>query len=333
MQTIDRDNATKYEFGRDMEPLLTVEPGESFRVETWDAFEGTLFDHGLGEFTVDDVPGLQAPPPAFDGNPLAGPVYIDGVERGDTLAVTVEEIRPERGMTTTLEEFGCLAGRSGWEECQVNLAHEVELEPGPSGTTADGTARMELGDHEWTWDLNPHIGTIATAPGRTVQDSVTSQGPWGGNMDVRDLTQGSTVYLRSFNEGGLLFVGDVHASQSDSEYTGIAVESIAEIVLSVEVVDTPVPGVFRIEDDESLIHVDSSANAGTLEDAINSCFEAMMTELVTDYGLGKREAYVQMSLNPAITVRLYQFVHPGFATVGVKLDKSFLDQFSDVSEA
>lgn len=330
MQKINRESATKYEFDREMEPLLTVDPGESFTVETWDAFEGTLFDHGLGEFTAEDVPGLQAPPPAFDGNPLAGPIYVNGAERGDTLAITVEEIRPERGLTTTLEEFGCLVGRSGWEECQVNLAHEVELEPGPSGTTADGTARMELDSHEWTWELNPHIGTIATAPGRTVQDSVTSQGPWGGNMDVRDLNQGSTVYLSSFNEGGLLFVGDVHASQSDSEYTGIAVESIAEIVLSVEVVDTPVPGVFRIEDNDAIIHVNSAKNASTTEDAVNSCFEAMMNELVTDHGLTKREAYIQMSLNPAITVRLYQFVHPGFATIGVKLDKSFLNQFTDV---
>lgn len=327
MQKLEREDATKYEFGREMEPLLTVAPGESFSVETWDAFEGTLFDHGLGEFTADDVPGLQAPPPAFDGNPLAGPIYVDGAERGDTLAVTIEEIVPERGLTTTLEEFGCLAGESGWESCQVNLAHEVELEPGPSGTTADGTARMELGDHEWSWDLNPHVGTIATAPGRTVQDSVTSQGPWGGNMDVQDLDQGSTVYLSSFNDGGLLFVGDVHASQSDSEYTGIAVESIAEITLRVEIVDTPVPGVFRIEDDESIIHVDSAKNAGTAEDAVNNCFKAMIEELATEHGLGKREAYVQMSVNPSVSVRLYQFVHPGFATFGVKLDKRFFEQF------
>lgn len=328
MQRIKRKDATKYEFGRDMDPVLTAEPGESFTVETWDAFEGTLFDHGLGEFSADDIPGLQAPPPAFDGNPLAGPIYIEGAQRGDTLEVTVDEIVPERGLTTTLEEFGCLAGESGWEECQVNLAHEVDLDPGPSGTTADGTAHMELGDHEWCWDLNPHIGTVATAPGRTVQDSVTSQGPWGGNMDVQDLNQGSTVSLTSFNEGGLLFVGDVHASQSDSEYTGIAVESIAEITLSVDISDRQVPGVFRIEDEESIIHVDSAKNAGTSEEAVNNCFKAMINELVSEHGLGKREAYVQMSVNPAISVRLYQFVHPGFATFGVKLEKTFFDDFS-----
>ncbi|SEH56269.1 Acetamidase/formamidase [Halopenitus malekzadehii] len=328
MKSIAREDATKYEFGRDMEPLLEVSPGESFRVETWDAFEGVLFDHGFGEFTAEDVPNMQAPPPVFDANPLAGPIYVDGAERGDTLAVTVEEIRPQRGVTTTMEGFGSLAGRSGWEECPVNHAHEVTLKPGPSGTTADGTAHLEIEDHEWAWDLNPHIGTITTAPGRTVQESVTSQGPWGGNMDVRDLNQGSTVYLTSFNDGGLLFVGDVHASQSDSEYTGIAVESTAEIVLSIDIVETPVPGVFRIEDDESIIHVDSALNAGTVEEAVNGCFVAMMEELVSEHGLSKREAYVQMSVNPAVTVRLYQFVYPGFATFGVKLDKSFLDQFA-----
>lgn len=329
MQKITREDATKYEFGRDMDSLLEVEPGESFTVETWDAFEGALFEHGFGEFTEEDAPNMQAPPPAFDANPLAGPVYIDGAERGDTLAVTVEEIRPERGVTTTMEGFGSLAGRSGWEECSVNLAHEVKFEPGPSGTTADGTAHLEMEGHEWSWDLNPHIGTITTAPGRTVQGSVTSQGPWGGNMDVRDLDQGSTVYLTSFNEGGLLFVGDVHAAQSDSEYTGFAVESTAEIVLSVEIVERPVPGVFRIEDEESIIHVDSATNAGTVEEAVNGCFIATMEELVSEHGLSQREAYVQMSVNPAVTVRLYQFISPTTATFGVKLDKSLLEQYSD----
>lgn len=327
METISRDDATLYEFGRDMDPILTVEEGESFKVETWDAFEGALFEHGLGEFTTEDIPALTAPPPAFDGNPVAGPVYIEGAQPGDTLAIHIEEISPERGFTTTLEEFGCLVGKSGWEDCQVNHAHEVELEPGSDGSMTNGTARLEINDHEWTWELNPHIGTIATAPGRTVQETVTTQGPWGGNMDVRDVAEGSTVFLNSFNEGGLLFVGDVHASQSDSEYTGIAVESIAEIVLRVEIVDEQVPGVFRVENDDSIIHVDSAKNAGSPEDAVNNCFIALMDELVEQHGLSQREAYVQMSVNPAVTVRVYQFVHPGFFTVGVKLEKAFLDSY------
>lgn len=328
MQTITRDESGRYEFGRDMEPLISVEPGEQFKVETWDPFKGVLFDHGMGEFTTEDVPALNSPPPGFDANPVSGPIAIEGAESGDTLAVHIEQITPQRGYTTTLEGFGNLAGREGWEECKGNLAHEVALESGPSGTTADGTATLEINDHEWEWELNPHIGTIVTAPGRTVQEPLTSQGPWGGNMDVRDVAQGSTVYLNSYNEGGLLFLGDVHASQSDSEYTGIAVETLSEVVLSVEIVDREVPGVFRIEDEETIIHIDSVKNAGNPWHALNNCYLAMMEELVEEHGLGEREVYLQMSINPSITARVYQFVQPGFFTCGVKLQKSFFDQYS-----
>jgi acetamidase/formamidase len=328
MQTITREESGVFEFGREMEPLITVEQGESFRIETWDPFKGQLYDVGLGDFENEDVPVLNTPPPGFDANPVSGPVYVEGVEPGDTIAVTVEEIVPQRGFTTTLESLGNLPGREGWDDCKVNRAHEVELEPGPSGTTADGIARLELDGHTWEWDLNPHIGTIVTAPGRTVQEPLTTQGPWGGNMDVRDLAQGSTVYLNSYTEGGLVFAGDVHASQSDSEYTGIAVETYSEIVLRVEVAEKAVPGVFRIEDDEYIIHVDSSKNAGSPWDALDNCFVAMMKELVSDYGLSEREAYVQMSVNPGVQARTYQFVRPGFFTVGVKLDKAMLDQFA-----
>lgn len=325
MKTIKREDSGLFEFGRHDEPLITVSPGEQFKIETWDPFKGQLFDLGLGDFEADDVPVLNTPPPGFDANPVSGPVYVEGAERGDTLAVTIERIEPQRGYTTTMEGFGNFAGKEGWDDCKVNRAHEVELEPGPSGTTADGTARLEIDGHVWEWELNPHIGTIATAPGRTVQEPLTTQGPWGGNMDVRDVAQGSTVFLNSYTDGGLLFAGDVHASQSDSEYTGFAVETWAEIVLSIEVVDEAVPGVFRIENEDTIVHVDSARNAGSPEAALDDCFEAMVTELVEKHGISEREAYVQMSVNPGITTRVYQFVRPGFFTVGVKLDTSMLD--------
>jgi len=328
MQTLTRAESGVFEFGRDMEPALRVEQGESFNIEIWDSFKRELFDHGMGEFDESDVPTMNTPPPAFDANPVSGPIHVEGVEAGDTIAVHVERIEPERGYTTTLDGFGNLAGKEGWDGCKHNEAHEVDLEPGPSGTTADGTAHLELGGREWEWPLNPHIGTIATAPGRTVQDPLTTQGPWGGNMDVRDLGQGSTVCLSTYNDGGLLFVGDVHASQSDSEYTGFAVEALAEVTLSVEVVDHEVPGVFRIETDDSIIHVDSAKNAGSPYFALDNCFEAMMTELIEEHGFGAREAYIQMSVNPNVTVRTYQFVQPGYFTFGVKLDKALFDNVS-----
>lgn len=321
MKKLNREESGVFEFGRGMDPALHVEQGETFTVEIWDSLKQQLFEHGMGEFDGSDVPLMNAPPPAFDANPVSGPVYVEGVEPEDTVAVHVESIDLERGYTTTLEEFGNAAGKDGWEDCKVNRAHEVTFD--------DGTARAEIDGREWEWDLNPHIGTIATAPGRTVQDPLTTQGPWGGNMDVRDLGQGSTVCLSSFTEGGQLFVGDIHASQSDSEYTGYAVEAEGEVTLSVDVVDHAVPGVFRIETDDAIIHVDSAANAGNPYRALDNCFEAAMDELIEEHGFSEREAYVQMSVNPAVTVRTYQFVQPGYFTFGVKLGRSLIDRSPD----
>jgi hypothetical protein len=60
MQTITREESGRYEFGRDMDPLITIQPGEQFTVEIWDPFKGALFDHGMGEFTAADIPTLNS---------------------------------------------------------------------------------------------------------------------------------------------------------------------------------------------------------------------------------------------------------------------------------
>src|SRR5918912_658009 len=89
VQRIARDQARKYAFdGRD-EPLLRVRPGESFEVETWDA--------GTGYFRTPQDKAIPARRPGFDrspphANPIAGPVYLGGAGRGDTLVVAVEDI-------------------------------------------------------------------------------------------------------------------------------------------------------------------------------------------------------------------------------------------------
>lgn len=56
---------------------------------------------------------------------------------------------------------------------------------------------------------------------------------------------------------------------------------------------------------------------------------AMMEELIANHGFSEREAYIHMSINPGITARTYQFIRPGFFTVGVKFNKGILEQFSE----
>src|SRR5207302_7429245 len=89
MQRIHRDQARKYAFDWEDEPLLHVKPGESFEIETYDA--------STGYFKTEADKALPARRPGFDripplANPIGGPVYVEGAKKGDTLVVTFEDI-------------------------------------------------------------------------------------------------------------------------------------------------------------------------------------------------------------------------------------------------
>src|SRR2546426_4421902 len=89
MQRIVRDQARKYAFDWRDEPLLRVRPGESFAIETWDASTG-YFKSPADKAIPALRPGFDRSPP--HANPIGGPVFVEGAERGDTLVVTIEEI-------------------------------------------------------------------------------------------------------------------------------------------------------------------------------------------------------------------------------------------------
>src|SRR5262249_54963883 len=120
-------------------------------------------------------------------NPLAGPVFVGGVREGDTLVVHIDDIAvQERGWTGTWPKSGIVDSRTGWETVQGPWATILKHEVGPSGTLEDGEVVLSL-DHESRWPLAPFIGTIVTAPERGSENSVIGQGPWGGNLDCRDI--------------------------------------------------------------------------------------------------------------------------------------------------
>jgi acetamidase/formamidase len=179
-------------------------------------------------------------------------------------------------------------------------------------------------EREVRWPLAPFIGTIATAPERGIETAVNGQGPWGGNIDVRHISAGNELHLNATHAGGLLFLGDVHASQGDSELTGQANETAAAVKLTCSVIPgKQVPGVCRIETASSVIQIDSARNAGSVERAMSSCFLNLMRWLVDDFGLSPREAYLQMGANSLVRMHVYQFTS-GFFTCGVEFPKTYL---------
>ena len=164
-----------------------------------------------------------------------------------------------------------------------------------------------------------NIGVVTSA--EDIENTLIGQGPWGGNIDTRDIAAGHKIHLHASHPGGLLFLGDVHASQGDSELTGIADETAADVTISCDVLKgVTTPGVCRIEKPDSLVQVDSARNAGGMEAALNSCFMNMMRWLVDDHGMERREAYLHMSANSGVRINVYQFVS-AFFTCGVEFPK------------
>lgn len=321
LKTLPRDRAWHVEYGGHLEPELAVDLGERFVVETNDNWWNLLGEEGA-------VPDTTQPPVGarqyVRGNPVAGPIAVNGVEAGDTLVVGIEEIAVrDWGWTGTIAGFGPLAGRVGWEEIDEPFSTVVRHVPGPSGTLADGDAVMNVG-REVRWPLAPFIGTIVTAPERGIENTLVGQGPWGGNIDTRDIAAGHKIHLNSSHAGGLLFLGDVHASQGDSELTGIADETAADVTMQCDVLKgVTTPGVCRIEKPDSIVQVDSARNSGSPEKALENCFINLITWLVQDFGVSKREAYLHMTANSLVRINVYQFT-TGFFTCGVEFPKQYL---------
>jgi len=317
MKRILRKDAYNYFLDSSLDPLLEVVPKESFTVETEDANNGKMR-------SPEELPTFENIPEAFEHpprvNPVAGPIFVEGVEKGDILVVKVEKIIPDvQGATALLLGAGPLFDSVKWQSCNGPYTHIIKHLPGPSGSTRDGIGVFKEGV---TWNLDPFIGTIGTAPpyGEHLS-SGWGQGPWGGNIDCRHIREGANIYINCYHEGGLLFLGDVHASQADTEISGIADETRAEVQVSCEVIkDRSIPSL-RIENERSIITVVCSR---PVEDAVKKAIIFMMEWLVDEYGMDEREAYMQMSVNPDVRVNLYQMVDPLDYTVGSEYPKKHL---------
>jgi acetamidase/formamidase len=207
-------HADHHHFGwdRSIPPVLTIAPGETIAFECPDASGGQLSEKS----TVADVPRLD-----FDKvNPVTGPVFIDGAEPGDALKVTIHEFKPSGfGWTAIIPGFGLLADQ--FTDPALHLWSYDASGRTPAAFSPKGKV-----------PLKPFAGTIGLAPAEPGLHSVVPPRRVGGNLDIRDLCAGVTLYLPIEVAGALFSVGDTHAAQGDGEICGTAIESPMSVVLS-----------------------------------------------------------------------------------------------------
>lgn len=292
-----------YSLGPFYEPRLRIESGETLLVETEDAFWGQIRN-------PQDRRDTKATPYA---NPVCGPIYVEGAERGDTLAVEIGQIRPTRGQGATrisswwsyLSEPASTAYR---EFLSTNIPHGTRICPIRNGKV--------FFDKDRALPYEPMIGTIGTAP---EFESISSEkpGPHGGNMDLPDVTCGNTLYLPVNVKGAYLYLGDAHATQGDGEICGTAIEMPAEIEATVRVIQGKRIDWPRIESQDWIAGVACSGAGIPLEEAVRVAFVELIRWLESDFGFDRWDAY-QLCTQTA-KVRL-----GNLWTIAAKIPKKYL---------
>jgi acetamidase/formamidase len=264
-------------------PAVHIAPGESLEFEVIDASGGQL----SGTSSVADLGRLD-----FSRiNPLVGPVHVEGAEPGDILKVTVLSFAPSGwGWTANIPGFGLLA-----EEFPQPALHLWRYDPTTLAPALFGP-----------WGkvpLKPFAGTIGVAPAQHGLHSVVPPRRVGGNMDVRDIAQGTELFLPVEVAGALFSVGDTHAAQGDGEVCGTAIESPMRVTLQFDLIKqlplayprfrTPGP-VTRHLDAKGY---DATTGIGPdLMQAAQAAVRSMIELLVRAHGMPAIDAYLLCSV-------------------------------------
>ena len=318
MQRIPRAMAMACEADHRTEPVIKVAQGERFVLETEDCSGGYFTDESVLPIP-ENRPTHRFDPPRV--NPCAGPVYIEGAQKGDIVAVTIQDILPDdRSFTILRPGAGLLGDSRSYSDAVDYVTRIFNHEPGPSGTLRDGTCVF---NDRVRFPLRPFVGTLCLAPEREVLATNNLQGPWGGNLDIRDFAPGSVVYLASHVEGGLLYAGDVHACQGDGEVTTTAFEMRAEVTLSCAVIKEDKQSGIRIKKSDALVGVGIEK---PLEAAVRSAFTNLLDWVVSEYGFSQREAYLLISGCPDTRINVYQMIDipEMFYVAGVEIPLRYL---------
>ncbi|MBL9094667.1 MAG: acetamidase/formamidase family protein [Planctomycetaceae bacterium] len=319
MQRITREQARKYAFDWRDEPLLEVRPGETFEIETYDASTG-YFQSADDLAIPSKRPGFDRSPPL--ANPIAGPIVVAGAKKGDTLVVEIESITVDDYSWCAIgPKRGPLGESTRYPEVSQQYTTRIfRHTPGASGTTRDGTLHFGEGV---SWPITPFVGTLGCAPEREVVTSLDGQGDWGGNLDIRDVAPGHRILLPVYHPGALFYLGDVHASQGDTEFTGTAAETKSTVRLKLSVVADRRAAGMRIEKPESIVAIHANR---PLEVAVETATIQLIDWLVADYGFTAADAYCLVSVCPDFRINVYQMCRIGKLSyvAGAEIPKKYL---------
>ena len=206
-------------FDETLAPLLEIESGDSISYgNTWSHFLNQL-QPGV---PVDALAKMRVDNPGRGPHSIIGPVAVRGAEPGDVLEVHYERLRPFT--------WGAVFNNPG------TLGTGLLAQDYPQGQVKyldlDLKAMKAAFGKEIHIPLQPFQGTLGVAPPDgyfpPLSPGVTSSvppGPHGGNTDLREMAEGSAMFIPVWKKGALIFTGDSHAVQGDGEINLSALET------------------------------------------------------------------------------------------------------------
>ena len=270
MQRLSRDHHI-YFLDPAAPPAITIDSGDELLVETWDAFEG---GRDAAVFETQEVKG-----------PASGPIYVNGAVPGDALRIEFLSIVPKAAEGAA---HMVMSGR-GFLNDDFTRPHCLNIAIDGAELTLPCGLKLPA---------RPSMGFVATTP-EYRQTTASDSGPYGGDIDMQELTSGSTLYLPVLVPGGLLALGDCHAVVGDGAVAGTGAECASDTVIRVTVEKgkhLSAPRAFTPD------HVVVLSYGHNLDRAMREAVRQMVDYLVQERGMAPYDAYTLLSLAGDIRV-------------------------------
>lgn len=281
-------------YNADMKPVVSVQPGTVIEIQTWDCFTGQVQKESDTLLTLDMT----------RINSATGPIEVIGAEPGDSLSVSIIDIKPDlQGAAMVIPQWGQLIDKAMSPTTRI---FKVK----------DGTITME--SNGVTFPTRPMFGVIGVAPASGEIGTFFAD-RHGGNMDDHLNGIGATVHLPVFQAGGQLAIGDMHAAMGDGEISGTGVEIGGTGIIKVDLIKAKAAGWPVTELKDSWV---THGTASNIQDALKHACDEAAKLLVDEWGFTIEDAFIFLSV--AGDLGIAQNCHPmpdGFAVAKMRVPK------------
>jgi len=267
-----------YTFSPHHKPVAQIKPQELVLLQTQDALGGQIQTE---KDSLDNLDWTKV-------NGSTGPLYIENAQPGDTLIAEILDIKTEqKGVILIVPKHGVLGHKSYKPATKIVKVNKDYIH--------FNNTRIKT---------NPMIGTIGVAP-KDKEIPTGTPDRHGGNMDVKELTAGTRLYLPIFTEGALFAAGDLHATQADGELCVSSIEVAGQILLRFNLIKNKQPKWPILETHD---HYSILASGPTLDEAATNAAETATEALMREHNWPFEKAYMLGSL--VVDLKINQAVDP-----------------------